>query len=356
MWLWVPLVYGIGQFAGVVLVGYLLAVAWTAVLFTIGIRRNSLAIQWVLADIAIAVASVIVISRSFPLGEAASARNWVFAPVCGAAVTCAFFASRWITAWSVGAITAAWLVGAWPDIHSPNALSVFSDCGVIIVFALVAALTASTLFGTANQADLAAAVALEAQRREAAAEARDEERRQQFKVLHDNVLHTLESIARGEVGIGTQQVREKCMRDADYLRGLITGAADSIPTDLGVALAGMGRDRSALGLRVNQQFDALPKRIPQKVTDALTGAAREALNNVVKHAGTGEAWLSAYGDGAGGVIVTIVDRGRGFDPQAESSGLGLMRSVRHRILEAGGEVRIDSAPGEGTSVEMAWTP
>ena len=146
------------------------------------------------------------------------------------------------------------------------------------------------------------------------------------------------------------------MRDADYLRGLITGAADSIPTDLGVALAGMGRDRSALGLRVNQQFDALPKRIPQKVTDALTGAAREALNNVVKHAGTGEAWLSAYGDGAGGVIVTIVDRGRGFDPQAESSGLGLMRSVRHRILEAGGEVRIDSAPGEGTSVEMAWTP
>jgi signal transduction histidine kinase len=356
MWLWVPVVYGIGRFEGVVLIGYLFAGAWTAVLFTIGIRRNHLTIQWVLADVAVAVACAVVVSRSFPLGEAASPRNWVVGPICGAGVTCAFFASRWVTAWAVGAIAAAWMVGAWPDIHSSSALSVFSNCGVIVVFALVAALAARTLFRAANRADQATSVALEAQRREAMAEARDEERRQQFKVLHDNVLHTLESIARGELGIDSQQVREKCMRDADYLRGLITGAVDSIPTNLGVALAGMGRDRAAMGLRVNQQFDALPKQFPRNVSEALTGAAREALNNVVKHAGTDEAWLSAYGDGAGGVIVTIVDRGRGFDPEMQSTGLGLMRSVRHRVLEVGGKVRIDSAPGEGTSIEMSWTP
>jgi signal transduction histidine kinase len=56
------------------------------------------------------------------------------------------------------------------------------------------------------------------------------------------------------------------------------------------------------------------------------------------------------------VIVTVVDRGHGFDLQAKSDGLGLMRSVRHRVLEVGGKVRIDSAPGEGTSIEMSWTP
>ena len=99
-----------------------------------------------------------------------------------------------------------------------------------------------------------------------------------------------------------------------------------------------------------------PEQFPPHVTQALTGAAREALNNVVKHAGTDQAWLSAYGDGAGGVIVTIVDRGQGFDLQAKSDGLGLMRSVRHRVLEVGGKVRIDSAPGEGTSIQMSWTP
>lgn len=356
LWLWVPVAYGIGQFSSVVLVGYLLAGAWTAVLFTVGIRRNGLTIGWVLADVGIAVACAVIVSRSFPVGEASSPRNWVLGPICGVGVTCAFFAPRWITAWAVGAIAAAWMVGAWPDVSSSSATSVVSGCGVIVVFALVAALAARVLFRAAAQADDAAAAALEAQRREAMAEARDEERRQQFKVLHDNVLHTLESIARGELGIDSQQVRQKCMRDADYLRGLITGAADSIPTDLGVALAGMGRDRSALGLRINQQFDGLPKQFPAHITEALTGAAREALNNVVKHAGTTEAWLSAYGDGAGGVIVTVVDRGRGFDPAAQSGGLGLMRSVRHRVLEVGGKVRIDSAPGEGTSVEMSWTP
>ena len=356
IWLSVPLVYGIGRFSPVVLAGYLLAVVWIAVLFMVGIRRNHLALRWVVADVAVAVVCAVVVCRAFPVGEASSARNWVQGPLLGVAVTCAFFASPWITAWSAAAIAAAWMLGAWPDLHSGNAVSVYGMLGAIVGYAVVAALAARILWRAAAQADQAASAALEAQRREAMAEARDEERRQQFKVLHDNVLHTLESIARGELGIGTEQARERCQRDADYLRGLITGGADSVPTDLGVALAGMGRDRSALGLRINQQFDALPKRIPGRVTEALTGAAREALNNVVKHAGTAEAWLSAYGDGTGGVIVTVVDRGHGFDPDVEPPGLGLMRSVRHRVLEVGGKVRIDSAPGEGTSVEMSWTP
>jgi type II secretory pathway pseudopilin PulG len=356
LWLWVPLVHGFSAFSKVVLIGYVLAAAWSAVLFTVAVRRNRLNIRWILADVAAAVVCAVVVSRAFPPGQASTPHNWVVGPICGTAVLCAFFAPLWVAAGSVGAIVAAWLVGAWPDIKTSESTGVFSNCAVIIVFAVVAALAARVLFRAATQADEATRVALEAQRREAMAEARDEERRQQFKVLHDNVLHTLESIARGELDLHSMEVRAKCMRDADYLRGLITGGVDSIPTDLGVALAGMGRDRSALGLRINQQFDSLPKQIPKHVTEALVGAAREALNNVVKHAHTSEAWLSAYGDGDGGVTVTIVDQGTGFDPNGKSTGLGLMRSVKHRVLEVGGGARIDSAPGEGTSVELTWTP
>jgi signal transduction histidine kinase len=356
LWLWVPLAHGLAGFSKVVLIGYVLAAAWTAVLFTITIRRNRISTGWILADVAVAVVCAVAVSRAFPPGQASTPHNWVVGPICGTAVLCAFFASRWVAAGSVAAITAAWLAGTWPATKTPESAGVFNNCAVIIVFAVVAALAAKILFRAAVQADEAALIALEAQRREAMAEARDEERRQQFKVLHDNVLHTLESIARGELDLHTAEVRAKCMRDADYLRGLITGGVDSIPTDLGVALAGMGRDRSALGLRINQQFDSLPKRIPANVTAALVGAAREALNNVVKHAHTAEAWLSAYGDGDGGVTVTIVDQGTGFDPNGKSNGLGLMRSVKHGVLEVGGGVRIDSAPGEGTSVELTWAP
>jgi signal transduction histidine kinase len=356
LWLWVPLLKGLAGLPDIILVGYLLSAGWSAVLFAVAVRRNRLTIRWILADVAVAVTSAVVVGRAFPPGQASTPHTWVVGPICGAAVLCAFFASRWVATGSVAAIAAAWLFGVWRDVRTPAFSSVVSGCGVIVAFAVVAGLAARILFRAATQADEATLVALEAQRREAMAEARDEERRQQFKVLHDNVLHTLESIARGQLDIRGPEVRAKCMRDADYLRGLISGAAGSVPTDLGVALAGMGRDRSALGLRINQQFDSLPKQIPRQVAEALVGAAREALNNVVKHASTTEAWLSAYGDGDGGVTVTVVDRGKGFDPGEKSAGLGLMRSVRHPVLEVGGGVRIDSAPGEGTSVEMSWTP
>ena len=76
MWLWVPVAYGVGRFSSVVLIGYLLAVAWTVVLFSIGLRRNSLPLRWVLADVAIAVACAVIVSRSFPVGDASSPRNW----------------------------------------------------------------------------------------------------------------------------------------------------------------------------------------------------------------------------------------------------------------------------------------
>ena len=65
---------------------------------------------------------------------------------------------------------------------------------------------------------------------------------------------------------------------------------------------------------------------------------------------------TASGDGRGGVSVTVVDRGAGFNPAAISNGFGLTRSIRNRIAEAGGKIMISSAPGEGTVVEMSWAP
>jgi signal transduction histidine kinase len=357
LWLWVPVVEGPGHLPLVVLGGYALMVVWSAALFTVGIRRHGIPRRWLAADVALAVLSAVVVSRAFPPGEAASAHNWVVGPVCGTAVTVAVYTSGRAAAAAVTLITAAWLAGSWPDTATPSGLMVFSDAGVIVVFAIVARFGARIMFQAAEQADTVARMALDAQRREAAAEARDKERRQQYARLHDTVLHTLENIARGVWDVRSQQARQNCERDAEYLRGLIGGTADSIPTDLGSGLAAMARDRSALGaVRINQQFDALPARLPAQVADALAGAAREALNNAAKHAGVSETWLTASGDGRGGVIVTVVDRGAGFDPETPRNGFGLTRSIRHRITEVGGNVTISSAPGDGTIVEMSWTP
>jgi signal transduction histidine kinase len=357
LWLWVPLVEGPGRSPSVVLAGYVLMVAWSVLLFTVGFRRDGIRPGWLAADVAVAVGCAVVVSRALPPGQATSAHNWILGPVCGTAVTVAVYASSRATAVAIALITAAWLAGAWPDMASSNSLTVFSQAGVIVVFAVVAWFASRALFRAADQADAATQMILRAQRREAAAEARDAERSRQYARLHDTVLHTLENIARGVWDVHGEQAQRNCERDAEYLRGLISGGADHVPTDLGAALAGMARDRSAPGeLRVNQQFDALPASLPAHVADALTGATREALNNAAKHAGVSEVWLTASGDGRGGVSVAVVDRGAGFDPDAVHDGLGLTRSIQNRVTGAGGKVTVSSAPGEGTIVEMSWAP
>src|ERR1019366_4132937 len=83
------------------------------------------------------------------------------------------------------------------------------------------------LFESAQQTDAANLMALEAQRREAAAEARSRERKRQYDKLHDTVLHTLENISRGVWDIQGRQARENCERDAEYLRGLISGGMET---------------------------------------------------------------------------------------------------------------------------------
>ena len=52
------------------------------------------------------------------------------------------------------------------------------------------------------------------------------------------------------------------------------------------------------------------------------------------------------------VTVTVLDRGRGFDPAQVSDGVGLRESVVARIRDVHGEATVTSEPGAGTHVEI----
>jgi signal transduction histidine kinase len=196
----------------------------------------------------------------------------------------------------------------------------------------------------------------EANARALAAEAhraRYAERLEQHRALHDTVLATLTAIA-GGVDAGAPQVRERCAREAAYLRRLVQRTArEDPPPVLDAALEDAVASAEMLGLRVTAQYDRLPE-LPAVAVAALADAVTEAFNNVRRHAGTGRAWLTVTGRVDGGVAVTVVDRGAGFDPRATAPGLGLRRSVRARMAECGGGTSIDAAPGEGVRVELRW--
>lgn len=97
----------------------------------------------------------------------------------------------------------------------------------------------------------------------------------------------------------------------------------------------------------------MPDHVPPRLTDALCGAVGEALSNVQRHAGTGEAWVTAVGS-AGRLRVTVVDRGVGFDSGTRYRGWGLRDSIVARLRENGGRAEIYSQLRAGTCVELSW--
>lgn len=89
--------------------------------------------------------------------------------------------------------------------------------------------------------------------------------------------------------------------------------------------------------------------------EALTGAVRQALDNVVQHARASRATVFAE-ELDREVVISIRDDGIGFDYDEErlarDGKLGLLKSMKGRIEELGGTMRVDSSPGRGTEIEF----
>jgi PAS domain S-box-containing protein len=99
----------------------------------------------------------------------------------------------------------------------------------------------------------------------------------------------------------------------------------------------------------------LPPVIPTDTALCLYRVAQEALRNAARHAGGHGVSVDLAG-ADGGLQLVVQDAGPGFDPKAEGRQptLGLA-SMRERVSLLGGELAVDSAPGEGATV-LAWVP
>jgi len=201
-----------------------------------------------------------------------------------------------------------------------------------------------------------AAQRLDASRAETAELALQKQRSWHARALHDHVLQTLEGIIRHEA-IPHGPLRRLVEADTAWLRALVEGVAVGQDTDLHWRLRELVERHAAGGLRV--EFNGAQLQRPAEaraglsaeLVDAVAGAVGEALTNTAKHAGVETAVLRAtLTDHA--LSVSILDNGIGFDPATTRHGIGLDQSITARIREAGGQVRIDSNPGQGTYIEI----
>ncbi|MES2921333.1 MAG: histidine kinase [Verrucomicrobiota bacterium] len=80
-------------------------------------------------------------------------------------------------------------------------------------------------------------------------------------------------------------------------------------------------------------------------------AVKEALHNVLCHAGPSEVFFSLVYD-SDEIRITIRDTGVGFDPASDERGHGL-DNLASRFQEIGGTCKIASSPGQGTSIVLS---
>jgi signal transduction histidine kinase len=108
--------------------------------------------------------------------------------------------------------------------------------------------------------------------------------------------------------------------------------------------------RDRLGVAVIAELAQVELDSPAE--HAVLRVVQEALANAVKHARPNRITVVLEGDEEH-VTVSVTDDGNGFDPEraAERHGMGLSL-MRERAAELGGEFRVDSTPGHGTTVHI----
>jgi two-component system nitrate/nitrite sensor histidine kinase NarX len=82
---------------------------------------------------------------------------------------------------------------------------------------------------------------------------------------------------------------------------------------------------------------------------------REALSNVMRHAGAQHAAVSLR-NAQDAVEVEVVDDGRGLGPREDRTPHYGLTIMRERAASLGGALSVDSAPGGGTRVRLRFRP
>jgi two-component system, NarL family, sensor kinase len=200
-----------------------------------------------------------------------------------------------------------------------------------------------------------------------AAHAAESERHSIAAELHDGVIQDLVAVGFGlgtvravadregqpDIGAAAQQLNDIVREDVRVLRGLIGSLAvgDLAATPLAGVVTQAALEAEQAGLVVERDVADVEPR-SRDVHTALSLVAREAIRNVVRHAGATllVVRLARQDDQ---IVLEVVDDGCGFDPSAATTvtdgHLGLTLYAQ-AARAAGGAYTLRTAPGQGTSL------
>jgi signal transduction histidine kinase len=226
-----------------------------------------------------------------------------------------------------------------------HASAVLSNVELLLVAGLVVGYAASTMRQAGNRL-----------REAIAAESATAERLRLSRSIHDGVLQVLAQVQRRGTAIGGEalELAQLAAEQEVALRTLMSSrptVAEGDRVDLCGLLLPLATTRVDVVVPAGQVL------LPAATAIELVAAVKEALSNVVKHAGPeARSWVVVE-DVGDAVVVSIRDDGIGTTTarleQARVDGhLGVSQSIRGRIIDLGGTVTVRTGPGEGTEWEL----
>jgi signal transduction histidine kinase len=340
------------------LAGPVLAMAWGMV--AVGyISRHWPSVPLAVTDSMVYIALALCARWYVPPVLSGDTFNWLYLLIVGQIVSPAWFTpSPVLATLALGTGAAYWVGAALSPQSATYATGPIVGSVMIAVIAVAAWAGRRLLYRRALAADAALALADQDYREQYVLLTRLTERREHERMLHDTVLNTLTAMARLDSGSST--LMRHCEDDIALIERMLGDPddADLFGSGLGYAITAVAAEMRTRGLIVHVQEilapHAEPAMSPQTVR-ATRYAVREALMNVMNHAGTGEAWVEVSLAADGELRVVVRDAGVGFDRVMVSPArLGVRHSIIERVTDQGGHASIQSAPGMGTVVELRW--
>jgi len=196
----------------------------------------------------------------------------------------------------------------------------------------------------------------------------EQERKALSRELHDEVgqmltglrieLRTLQDLhgrSDPDFDLHFESARNLTEQSLRSLRDLAMGLRPAMLDDLGLGSAMQWQARKfakLTGIPVNVNTAGLPATLPEAVRTAVYRVVQEALTNAARHSRATSIEVSVEVRG-GELVAVIRDDGSGFDTKAmDRRGLGLV-GMQERVNDLGGDLRIHSEAGHGTTIRAA---
>ena len=235
-----------------------------------------------------------------------------------------------------------------------------------VLLVLMSGMAAAALWHHRRLARVQAAQAAQAEFSRRLLASQEEERQRIARELHDSLGQQL-VVIRNRAMLG-ETLADDATRSRGQFDEIASSAAQAIDEVRTIAhnLRPVNLDRLGLtaaieemvenvaratGLQFSADIAPLDGLLTKDEEIACYRVIQESANNIVKHAGATKAYVEMWRED-GALRITVRDNGRGVgEPVARGTGLGLT-SITERLRMLGGSLRIDSAPGQGTALNI----